>query len=157
MNADEATELLGYAAFVVAVVDRDTLSTPNLLLAQPVLAAKWRLFVQEFDAYRAKMQAQLNAKRGYVSPVGVVGSGDATAEGADIGKMLGRAKAWEAAWRQAGANIADTSRKEPPGRLEQVLGADAATAIKGTAVLVGLGVVAYLISSTAGLVRAVKS
>lgn len=157
MNADEATELLGYAAFVVATVDRDTLSTPGLLLAQPVLAAKWRLFVQEFDLYRAKMQAQLNTKRGYVSPVGVVGSEDATAEGADIDKMLARVKAWEAAWRKAGATIADTSRKEPPGRLEQVLGEDAANAIKATAVLVSLGVVAYLISSTAGLVRAVKS
>lgn len=157
MNADEASELLGYCAFVVATVDRDTFSTPGLLLAQPVMAAKWRLFVQDFDTYRAKMQAQLNAKRGYVSPLGVVGSSDATAEGADIDKMLARAKAWEAAWRQAGATIADTSRKEPPGRLEQVLGADAAGAIKATAVLVSLGVVAYLISSTAGLVRAVRS
>lgn len=157
MNADEATELLGYAAFVVATVDRDTLSTPGLLLSRPAMTAQWRLFVQEFDAYRGQMQAKLNAKRGYVSPVGVVGSGDATAEGADIEKMLTRAKQWEAAWRQAGANIGDTSRKEPPGRLEQVLGEDAAAAVKGAAVLVGLGVVAYLISSTAGLVRAVRS
>jgi hypothetical protein len=157
MNADEATELLGYVAFVVSVVDRDTLSTPGLLLAQPVMATKWRAFVAEFDAYRGKMQQVLNAKRGYVSPLGVVGSSDATAEGADIERMLGRAKAWEAAWRQAGANIADTARKEPPGRLEQVLGGDAAAAIKTAAVLVGLGVVAYLVSSTAGLVRAVRN
>lgn len=157
MNADEATELLGYAAFVSATVDRDTFSTPGLLVAQPTMTARWRAFVLEFDAYRAQMQKQLNAKRGYVSPFGVVGAGDATAEGADIEKMLARVKAWEAAWRQAGANIGDTSRKETPGRLEQVLGADAAGAIKTAAALVGLGVVAYLISSTAGLVRAAKS
>lgn len=157
MNADEATELLGYAAFVVATVDRDTLSTPALLATNPVLAAKWRAFVVEFDTYRAAMQKQLNAKRGYVSPFGVVGSQDASAEGADIEKMLARVQAWEKAWRQAGANIADTSRKEPPGRLDQVLGADAADAVRTLVMLVGLGVVAYAVSSTASLVRAVKS
>ena len=157
MNADEATELLGYVAFVVAVVDRDTFSTPGLLAQHPVWTAKWRAFVLRFEQYRAKMQAQLNAKRGYVSPLGVVGSGDATAEGIDIDKMLGEAKKWEAAWKSVGANIEDTSRKEPPGRLAQVLGDDAASALKLALGVAVLGVVAYALSSTAGLVRALKS
>lgn len=157
MNADEATELLGYAAFVVAVVDRDTFSTPGLLAANPVLTTKWRAFVVEFDAYRAKMQAQLNPKRGYLSPAGLVGSGDATAEGQDIEKMLARAKAWEAAWRQAGAAIGDTSRKEPPSRLEQVIGSEAYGTLTTVAWVVGLGAVAYFLSGATGLVRAIKS
>ena len=157
MNADEATELLGYVAFVAAVVDRDTLATPGLLVAHPVMATKWRLWVQAFDTYRAQMQAQLNKKRGYVSPLGTVGSGDATAEGADIERKLAEVKTWEAAWRAAGANIADTSRKEPPGRLEQVLGADAAMAVKLVLGVAVVGVAAYALSSAAAFTKALKS